>query len=57
MRRVIFAEVLYNFYPDSKRLETFAIDHVNLCATAELTSKFLKGRLEVVRAKENVRQL
>ena len=57
MLRVSFAEMLDNFHPDSKRLETFAVDHMDLRAAAELTGKFLKGWLEIGLAKENTGQL
>ena len=57
MLRVSFADVLNNFHPDAKGLETFAIDHVNLRAATELTGKFLEGWLEIVLAKENAEQL
>ena len=57
MLRVSVADVLDNFHPGAKRLETFAIDHMNLRATAELTGKFLERGLEIVFAKENAGQL
>ena len=57
MLRVSFAEVLDNFHRQSKRLETFAIDDMNLRAAAELTGKFLEGWLETGLAKENTGQL
>ena len=57
MLRVSVADVLDNFHPGAKRLETFAIDHMNLRAAAELTGKFLEGWLKIVLAKENAGQL
>ena len=57
MLRVSVADVVDNFHPDAKRLETFAIDHMNLCAGAKLTGKFLEGWLKIVLAKENAGQL
>ena len=57
MLRISVADVLDNFHPDAKRLETFAIDHMNLRAAAKLTRKFLEGGLEIVVAKENAGQL
>jgi hypothetical protein len=55
--RVNLADVLNNFHPDAKRLESFTVDHVNLCAGAKFTGKFLERWLEIVLAKENARQL
>ena len=57
MFRVSFAEVLDNFHSHAERLETFAIDYMNLRAAAKLTGKFLEGRLEIIFAKENAGQL
>jgi len=57
MLRVSVADVLDNFHPDTKRLETFAIDDVNLRAAAKLTGKFLESWLKIVLAKENAGQL
>jgi hypothetical protein len=57
MLRVSFADVLDNFHRPSKRLETFAIDDMNLRAAAELTGKFLEGWLKIGLAKENAGQL
>jgi hypothetical protein len=49
--------VLDNFDTDAKRLESFAIDDVNLRAAAKLTGKFLEVWLEIVFAKKNAGQL
>jgi hypothetical protein len=57
MLRVSVADVLDNFHPDAKRLETFAIDHMNLRTGAKLTGKFLEGWLKIVLAKKNAGQL
>ena len=57
MLRASVADVLDNFHRDVKRLETFAIDDMNLRAGAKLTRKFLEGWLEIVFAKENTGQL
>ena len=57
MLRVSVADVLDNFHPGAKRLETFAIDDVNLRAAAKLPGKFLKCWLKIVLAKENAGQL
>jgi hypothetical protein len=57
MLRISVADVLDNFHPDAKRLETLAIDHVNLRAATELTGKFLEGWLEIIFAEENAGQL
>ena len=57
MLRVSVADVLDNFHPGAKRLETFAIDDMNLRAGAKLTGKFLEGWLKIVLAKENAGQL
>jgi hypothetical protein len=57
MLRTSVADVLDNFHPDAKRLETLAINHMNLRAAAKLTGKFLKGWLEIILAKENAGQL
>ena len=43
--------------PCFKRLETFAINHMDLRAAAKLTGKFLKRWLKIVFAKENAGQL
>jgi hypothetical protein len=53
MLRVSVADVLDNFHPSAKWLETFAIDHMNLRAGAELTGKFVEGWLKIVLTKEN----
>ena len=57
MLRVSVADVLDNFHPDAKRLKTLAIRHVNLCAAAKFTGKFLECWLKIVFAKENAGQL
>ena len=57
MLRVSVADVLDNFHPDAKRLETVAIRHMNLRAGAKLTGKFLERWLKIVLAKENAGQL
>lgn len=57
MLRVIVADVLDNFHSEAERLETFAINHMNLRAGAKLTGKFLEGWLKIVLAKENAGQL
>ena len=57
MLRVSIADVLDYFHPDAKRLETFAIDYMNLRAGTKLTGKFLEGWLEIGLAKENAGQL
>jgi hypothetical protein len=57
MLRVSVADVLDNFHPGAKRLETFAINHMNLRAGAKLTGKFLERWLKIVLAKENAGQL
>ena len=57
MLRVSVADVLDNFHPNAKRLESFAIDHMNLRAAEKLTGKFLEGWLEIVLTKENAGQL
>ena len=57
MFRASVADVLDNFHPDAKRLETFAIDHMNLRTGAKLTGKFLEGWLKIVLAKKNAGQL
>ena len=57
MFRVSVADVLDNFHPDEKRLETFTIDHMNLRTGAKLTGKFLERWLEIGFAKENAGQL
>jgi hypothetical protein len=51
--RVSLADVLDDCHSDTKRLESFAVSHVQLCAGAEFTGKFVKGRLKVILAKEN----
>jgi hypothetical protein len=57
MLRVSVADVLDNFHPGVKRMEMFAIDHMNLRAGAKLAGKLLEGWLEIVLAKENAGQL
>ena len=57
MFRASFADVFDNFHRDAKRLESFAIDNMNLRAATELSGKFLEGWLEIIFAKENTRQL
>ena len=57
MLRVSIADVLDYFHPDAKRLETFAINHMNLRAGAKLTGKFLERWLKIVLAKENAGEL
>jgi hypothetical protein len=57
MLRVSIADVLDYFHPDAKRLETFAIDYMNLRAGTKLTGKFLEGWLKIVLAKEDAGEL
>ena len=40
-----------------KRPKSVAIDHVKLRAAAEFAGKFVKGRLKIIFAKENARQI
>jgi hypothetical protein len=55
--RIYLADTLDDFHSRKKRLESFAIDHMQLGTAAEFTSKLVKGRLEIIFAKENARQV
>jgi len=47
------ADALYDLQSGNKRLESFAVDHMQLRTCAEFTGKFVKGRLKIIFAKED----
>ena len=47
------ADALYDLQSGNKRLESFAVDHMQLRTCAEFTGKFVKDRLKIIFAKED----
>jgi hypothetical protein len=46
------ADALYDLHSGNKRLENFALDHMQLRAPAEFTFKLVKGGLKIIFPKE-----